>query len=229
VAIAELAANGGAPMGFYTRFKEPEALTEIVRYYQFMKRYDDLFRANRPQSEVLLLFPRRKIHDGDLAPLERFRETGTRLLDEHVLFDIRPDDSVTPEIAATYRQVISLGDTDKTPPLANDLSRFEAPKTVRVSLSRPDKLNELTLHFVNYNRHEPKERRSAGGGIKDEQPIPVEPFRIDLLLPDARQVRSVEFLTPESPEPVKLSFEQTGQRLRCSVETFLVYGVVRIR
>ncbi len=229
VTIAELAANGGTPMGFYTRFKEPEALTEIVRYYQFMKRYDDLFRANRPQSEVLLLFPRRKIHDGDLAPLERFRETGTRLLDDHVLFDIRPDDSVTPEIAATYRQVISLGDTGKKTPLPEDLSRFEIPKTVRVSLSRPASLDELTLHFVNYNREEPKEKRSAGGGIKDEKPIPVEPFRIDLRLPDARQVHSVEFLTPENPEPVKLNFEQSGQRLRCSVEKFLVYGVVRIR
>src|SRR5690606_4802559 len=45
-AIAELAANGGAPMGFYTRFRDPEARAEIARYYQFMKRYDGLYNAS---------------------------------------------------------------------------------------------------------------------------------------------------------------------------------------
>src|SRR6476619_2381008 len=40
VAIAELAANGGAPMGFYTDFKNPEARREIVRYYQFLAKHE---------------------------------------------------------------------------------------------------------------------------------------------------------------------------------------------
>src|SRR5207244_7989504 len=38
VSIAELAANGGAPMGFYTRFKDDEARREIVRYYRFIEK-----------------------------------------------------------------------------------------------------------------------------------------------------------------------------------------------
>ena len=44
------------------------------------------------------------------------------------------------------------------------VSRFEAPATVRVSASRPAFGNEITLHLVNYNREEPKEKKSAGRG-----------------------------------------------------------------
>src|SRR5262249_54424981 len=71
VAIAELAANGGAPMGFYTRFKDPEARKEIVRYYQFLAKYDDLYRANTPHAEVLLLYPRKAVHDGKVEAVEK--------------------------------------------------------------------------------------------------------------------------------------------------------------
>jgi hypothetical protein len=67
VAIAELAANGGAPMGFYTNFKDPEARQEIVRYYGFLRKYENLYRANRSNAEGLLLFPRSRVHDGDVA------------------------------------------------------------------------------------------------------------------------------------------------------------------
>src|SRR5262245_17574860 len=92
VAIAELAANGGAPMGFYTNFKNPEARREIVRYYGFLQRNEILYRANRSHAEVLLLFPRSRVHEGDVAAVARFKEIGKRLLDAHVLFDVRPDD-----------------------------------------------------------------------------------------------------------------------------------------
>ncbi len=57
-AIAELAANGGAAMGFYTTFTDPRVRREIVRYYQFLKRYDMIYRANFPHAEVALIFPR---------------------------------------------------------------------------------------------------------------------------------------------------------------------------
>ena len=232
-AISELAANGGAPMGFYTRFTDPAARDEIVRYYQFLRKYDGLFRANRPQSEVLLLFPRCKIHEGDLTPLERFRHFGKQLLDEHVLFDVCPDDIVTPEIVKRYRQIISPTDCEKLSPHIEGLSQFEAPMTVRVSLSIPATLDELTLHLVNYNRHEPEAKRSAGGGIKDERPIATENIRIDLrVAKDATNIRTVttvELLSPEQPEPIKLLFDAQEDRLRFVVPSFLVYGVVRIR
>src|SRR5439155_1933503 len=84
-AIAELAANGGAPMGFYTAFEDPEARREIVRYYGFLREHEALYRANRSHAEVLLLFPRSHVHAGDLTALNRFKELGKRLLDAHVL------------------------------------------------------------------------------------------------------------------------------------------------
>ncbi len=67
VAIAELAANGGAPMGFYTRFKDEQARQEIVRYYRFIEKNDAIYRGNRSHAEVLLLYPRSKVHAGDVA------------------------------------------------------------------------------------------------------------------------------------------------------------------
>src|SRR5204863_5718551 len=82
-AIAELAANGGAPMGFYTAFEDPEARREIVRFYSFLRRYETLYRANRPHAEVLLLFPRSRVHEGDVAAVGRFKDLGKRLLDAH--------------------------------------------------------------------------------------------------------------------------------------------------
>lgn len=229
VAIAELAANCGAPMGFYTRFKDPQARTEIARYYQFLKRHDDLFRWHQPQHESLLLFPRKATHNGDLKPLARFREVGGRLLNDHVLFDIKPDDNITPEIVARYRQVVTLdAETPKLDLLA-DRSHIDAPKTVRASLSKHPQRTELALHLVNYNRIEPKEKHSAGRGIQDEQPIPVDEVRVDLRLPEGVTINAAEFLTPENTEPTKLTCQVANGRAQFVVPKFLVYGVVQLR
>src|SRR5262249_21782699 len=156
VAIAELAANGGAPMGFYTRFKDPAARKEIVRYYRFLEQYDAIYRGSRSHAEVLLLYPRSRVHAGDVAAVEAFKGLGRQLLDRHVLFDILPDASATAEQRALYRRVLAFPYPAKLPEdLLGGLSRFEAPATVRISAGRPLTGNELTLHFVNYNRTEP--------------------------------------------------------------------------
>jgi hypothetical protein len=107
VAIAELAANGGAPMGFYTRFKDPMAREEIVRYYRFMDKNDAVYHGNRSHAEVLLLYPRSRVHAAaDVAAVEAFKKTGKTLLDRHVLFDVLPDDMATAERRAAYRAVV---------------------------------------------------------------------------------------------------------------------------
>ena len=133
VTIAELAANGGAAMGFYTNFRDPMARREIVRYYGFLRENDALYHANRPYSEVVLLYPRRSVHEGDVAPVDRFKRLGRLLLDRHVLFDIVPDDLATPARLAAYRQVLKVSAADgegerAAADLAGlDISRFEAP------------------------------------------------------------------------------------------------------
>ena len=237
VAIAELAANGGAPMGFYARFGDPAARRELVRYYRFLEKFDELYHANRSQAEVLLVYPRGRVHAGALAPVEQFRKLGGELLDRHVLFDVLPDDLVTKTARSRYAFVVE----SRLPELvaaSPALSTFDAPRTVRISVSRPAKLPELTVHFVNYNRTEPPlgidGRPGQGGGIDDEKPLAATGVRGDVFLPavlsaGGRKVTAVEVITPEEPEPVRLPFEERSGRVTFAVPRFLVYAVVRIK
>ena len=228
-AIAELAANGGAPMGFYTNFKDPAARTEIVRYYNFLRKNDSLYRANRSYAEAFLLFPRSRVHEGDIAAVTRFKDAGKRLLEAHVLFDVLPDDHPRP----AERKVVRVFDPstnsilNQIAKLPSDFSRFECPNTVRVSASRPAEGKELTLHFVNYNRHEQPDK-SRGSGIQDEKPIAAPEALADMLWKGQPKVRQIEFLTPEVEELKSLNFEIKDDRLRFRVPGFLVYAVVRI-
>jgi hypothetical protein len=231
IAIAELAANGGAPMGFYTDFKDPEARREIVRYYSFLRKHEDLYRANRPYAEVLLLFPRTRVHEGDLVSLARFKEIGKSLLNRHVLFDVLPDDHA----AATRTRYEIIFDPSQatttvssvTNKLPSGLSRFDTPSAVRVSASRAVAAQEIALHFVNYNWQEPTNKSQRG--FKYENPISAPSSEVDLNLPRDLTASEVEFLTPEQEQPRPLDFKQTGTRLRLHVPEFLVYGVVRVR
>jgi hypothetical protein len=223
-AIAELAANGGAPMGFYTKFSDPAARGEIVRYYQVLKRHRSLYHGNTAHSEATLLYPRSAVHRGELKPLNAFRETGRRLLDEHVLFDVMPDD-----VDRGARPHLAAGDNS----LPEPRSRFHAPFTVRVSASRPAGTDTgIDFHFVNYNRHEPPPAAdgspSPGTGIKDEKPIPAEPVRCDILLPRGATVAAVQFLSPEDPDPRPLEWKADGGRVTFTSPGFLVYGVARV-
>jgi hypothetical protein len=242
IAIAELAANGGAPMGFYTNFKDPEARRQIVRYYRFLHRHENLYRANRSHAEVLLLFPRSRVHEGDVAAVGRFKDIGKALLNAHVLFDVLPDDRVTAAMRSRYLAVIDpfaaeINITNVMDRLPAGVSRFEAPATVRISASRPDPRlpsdgrpgNEITLHFVNYNRQEPTDKKNRGKGIADEKPIAAPAAEAGFQLPDGFKVQAVEFLTPENDQAKKLQFRQVGDRLRFRVPEFLVYGIVRVQ
>lgn len=233
-AIAELAANGGAPMGFYTRYTDPEARKVIAQYYQFIKKHDAIYRANRSHAEVALLFPRKAVHAGNVESVERFREIGIKLLDEHVLFDVVPDDRATDELLAGYSQVIDVKKPNIAAVIANSLrSTFELPYTVRVSASRPATGGGLAVHIVNYNREEPPRGKngkpSAGRGISDEKPIAVPSSKVRIRLPKGQTVSSVKFLTPEADEKMLLDLRLESQFLHVTMPKFLVYGVLVIK
>ncbi|HJN09417.1 MAG TPA: hypothetical protein QF564_12050 [Pirellulaceae bacterium] len=234
VAIAELAANGGAPMGFYARFTDPAARKEIARYYQFIRRYESVYKANQPHAEVAFLFPRTAVHAGDISGIAKFRDLGTKLLDTHVLFDVLPDDDAGDKRISTYAHVVRISDSADSV-ILNDtaVSRFDAPFTVRVSSSRPVTGREITLHFVNYNREEPpldaQGRPSAGRGIEDEKPIRTSPFTANLQLPPNTQVQRMESATPESADAVPLRFASVADgTIQFIVPDFLVYRIVRV-
>jgi hypothetical protein len=226
VAIAELAANGGAPMGFYTRFSDPEARREIVRYYNFLEKYDALYKNAKPHAEVVLLFPRSRVHAGDVEAVDAFKRTGKGMLDAHLLFDVRPNDRTPPADGPMYRFTVDPTSVFLRPDV---LSAFKAPKTVRVSASVPAAGGELDLHFVNYNRTEPEKRRSPGSGIKDEKPIAAEGVTADVVLPKGAKVTGVRVITPEEPDGVEVKFEVKDGRVSFAVPKFLVYAVARVK
>jgi hypothetical protein len=234
-AIAELAANGGAPMGFYTRFTEPLARSEIVRYYRFLKRHEALFRGNHPRGEVALLFPRSRVHRGEGGAVEEFRRLGQALLDARVLFDVVPDDAFPDATAKRYLGAVAAGEPpDKAlAGLPARRSRFACPDTVRVSASRPaGSATEIDLHFVNYRRLEPPPgpdgKFPRGSGIEDEKPVAVAGAAADIALPPGTSLLEVHFLTPEEPEPRKLEARVTDGRVAFSLPEFLVYGVAQV-
>jgi hypothetical protein len=223
-------------MGFYTQFTDPLARAELVRYYRFLERYDSLYHANRSHAEALLLYPRSRVHAGDLTAVERFRRLGRRLLDEHVLFDVLPDDlgARAQRGRGAYAVVVNPADAGRDDDawlarLPEKRSRFTAPGTVRVSASEPAAGGEFDLHFVNYNRQEPAEKRAAGHGIQDEKPIAAPKFSAEFVLPRRARVRQLELITPERTDPVRTEFTQSGRQVRFTVPEFLVYAVARVR
>ena len=227
-AIAELIANGGAPMGFYTRFTNAEARKVITQYYQFIRRNALIYKGNQPAAESVLLFPRKAVHAGTVANVQKFLKLGDSLLDRHILFDVIPDDLNTAEALANYKAVYRV---DGIAPAASSRFKINAPKTVRASLSRPAKGDKLHLHFVNYNRTEPAKPKSAGGGIHDEKPIAAEKVQFVFTIPDGKSLKSVRFFTPERDKPIELiprTLDDNGQRVEISVHQFLVYAVVEL-
>ena len=233
--IAELSANGGAPMGFYTQFIDPRARQEIVRYYRFLANHDAVYRGNHSHAEVALLFPRLEMHRGDLVALESFRRLGLALLNEHVLFDVVTNDHPFDELSASYRGVVTtqVEPNEALNQLPPTRSRFTAPPTVRVSASRPaGSVREIDLHFVNYNRVEPP-RGTDGAlpielGIENERPVAVSGIKADLLLPSDAHVSAVHFVIPESPEAQRIDFRTENGRVYFELPEFLVYGVARV-
>jgi hypothetical protein len=246
VSIAELAANGGAPMGFYTRFKEPEAREIIVKYYNFIRDHADIFKASSAHGEVLLLFPRSKVHAGDNEAVTRFKELGNQLLDDHVLFDIRPDDLPLPE-GKTYavtvdpskhkvEQLSALIPTKRT--------KLDAPWTVRLSANRSakrtDAADEVTLHLVNYDRTEPEipekkkadpnaKRGNTGKGAMDEKPIAAKPSKLTFVAPAGIEVGKAIAYSPEWTGPRELAAKSTDAGLEIEVPEYLVYCVIRLK
>ena len=203
------------------------AREEIVRYYRYLEKNDALLRGSRPHAEVLLLYPRTRVHEGDVAAVDDFQASSARNCStQHVLFDVLPDDRLTPTRRARYRAVLGAERTPRKLPAG--LSRFKAPATVRVSAGRPAAGGEVTLHFVNYNREEPKKKRSRGRGIKDEKPIAVEGVAADFVLPAGAKVTRVLVSSPESPDAVEVKHTVEAGRVRFTMPKFLVYAIARV-
>ncbi len=228
-AMAGLAANGGVIPGRIANFNDPQSRQELVRFFRFMKQHDDVYHASAAAGECVLLYPRSQVHEGRFTEaISAFNAVGFKLLDDHVLFDVLPDDIATPDDLARYRRVFTISSLrEMRPEYYDNLSRFEAPSTVRVSASRSEKGNIWDIHFVNYNRKEPPENERTGLAA-DENPIPVSGVTADLVSPAGLSVRKIEWMTPESPESRELRIENAGNRVHFTAPGFLVYAVARV-
>ncbi|MCE9607308.1 MAG: hypothetical protein K8U03_20675 [Planctomycetia bacterium] len=235
VTIAELAANGGAPMGFYTRFTEPEAREVIVRYYNFIRELDDVFRGSGSHAEVALLYPRTHVHAGDVAAVEKFKQIGAQLLDDHVLFDVRTDDLPAAALNG-YSAVIDPTKIDAaklSAVLPQKRTQLDAPWTVRLSANRSfgktGAGGELTLHLVNYDRTEPDlVKNKTGQGAMDEKPIAAKPATLRFVVPPDTQIGKVTAHSPEWSEPRVVETKRSGDVLEIKVPEYLVYCVLRL-
>lgn len=235
VAIAELAANGGAPMGFSANFTDLEARDLFVRYYRFIRKLDDVYRGNRSHAEVLLLYPRRHVQeDGDVAAVAKFKAVGEKLLADHVLFDVRPDD-LPPPADGAYAAVIDptkLELEQLAGVLPKKRSTFSAPWTVRVSASRPASGDrEIDLHFVNYDRAEPRgnKQNDPGRGVLDEKPVLAPVTRATFQAPEGIEFTTAEIHSPEWPVPRTVPVRTVRGVVSFSVPEFWVYAVARLR
>ena len=229
VVMGGLAANGGVIPGRIADFNDPFARQELVRFFRFMKQHDDVYHANTAAGECVLLYPRQQILEGRFTEaMSAFNAVGFKLLDDHILFDVLPDDMATPDHLAPYRRVFTISSLGEMRPDDYDgFSRFEAPAAVRVSASRPEKGNIWDIHFVNYNRKEPPDGDRTGRPV-DENPIPVSGVQADLVSPAGLAVRKIEWMTPESPESQELRIENAGNHVHFTAPEFLVYAVARV-
>ena len=108
-AMAGLAANGGVIPGRIANFNDPESRQELVRFFRFMKQHDDVYHASTAAGECVLLYPRSQVHEGRFTEaMSAFNAVGFKLLDDHILFDVLPDDMATPDNLARYRRVFTI-------------------------------------------------------------------------------------------------------------------------
>ena len=225
--VAEGIANGGGAMGFYARFNEPSGREALSSYFRFTREHRDFYEGAQPAAELLLLFPRSAIHAGELAPLERFRVLGRRLIREGYAFDIVPDDLLSAEslrgrtalawcdaAALTPGAKQALDDfkgsrmavlDEKLPESASDwsgklarVSHREGSPTVVISKLEKSAGKRWFVHLVNYNREEPPAGAPrTGRGSQDEKPLRVEKIRVTLPLPEGARVKAVRLFSPD--------------------------------
>ncbi len=98
----------------------------------------------------------------------------------------------------------------------------DAPWFVRVRAWRPQDVDALVLHWINYRQDE----ESAV-----EIPIPVGPLQAECVVPEGFLVERVEWRYPEMREPRVLEHETRGSCIRFTIPRLVVHGmsVLRLR
>lgn len=254
--IAEGVANGGAGMGFYAPFKEPVGRAAFKQYFGFLRKYRQYYVGANPASELLLLYPRSAVHNGDVAPVQLFKAKGKEFLQRGYAFDILPDDILTSEHLKQYRAVASCDERSLNATARQALNAFKGkrlhvvPPEVEVIADMPDQTipatitqrvgsprvllslmgqpekKRLMVHLVNYDRIEPPADQFRGSGPQDEKPLPAENVTVRLQVPMGRKIKSVDLLSCDDDSKTKLRVKMNGTTASFTVPKMLVYSVV---
>ena len=92
----------------------------------------------------------------------------------------------------------------------------DAPWHVRVRAWRPDAVEALVVHWINYLQVEE---------VVVETPIPVGPIEVECRMPDGFQIDRVEWHYPEMKEAVALEHEVSGFGATFTIPRLIVYGM----
>ena len=100
--------------------------------------------------------------------------------------------------------------------LGESTLRTDAPWYVRTHAWRPEQVDALVLHWINYRQNE----ESAV-----EVPIPTGPIQVDCVVPDGWTVDRIEWLYPEMREGIELEYRWQNGRVHFEIPTLIVYGM----
>ena len=92
----------------------------------------------------------------------------------------------------------------------------DAPWFVRVRAWRPQAVDAVVIHWINYRQDEE---------AAVEIPIPVGPLQAGCEVPDGYRVERVEWRYPEMREPVVLGHESSGSQVRFAIPRLIVHGM----
>jgi hypothetical protein len=106
VIMAEAAALGYATNAIATPWQTEPDREVVTRYFDFLRKHEDLYRSAESHADVALVFPRRAVDAGDASPLEYVEAAGRSMIREHVLFDMVPDDLMNRRGLEPYRAVV---------------------------------------------------------------------------------------------------------------------------
>ena len=92
----------------------------------------------------------------------------------------------------------------------------DAPWFVRVRAWRPQEVDAVVVHWINYRQDEE---------AVVEIPLPVGPLQAECAVPEGYRVERVEWRYPEMREPVLLAHESSGPQVRFAIPRLIVHGM----
>ena len=227
VYLSEAVAHGGFAHARGPSYRDPATRRIVKAYFDSLRRHEDIYHPVESYSDVAVVFPRRNVHHGDVAPVAAFKRAGIWLSQNHFLFDVLLDSNMNAQRLARYRVLLVpeqavLGLKQRAAlqawradgghllslPLDGENVRASDPGLPRGALSTiaaPSSLlwtvwrqpDRHRLIFHLVNYRRDLEAAKGGKGTEAEYPAPEADIAVRLVLPEGATVRRVSLLSPD--------------------------------